>query len=82
MAKIQYEKNLAEHIKTDNKSFWYHVRSNTNTKETVGNLEDPTGSIKTDNKGRAEILNSFFTSVFSLKKTKLTFPNLRHEVKK
>ena len=39
VAKIQYEKNLAEHIKTDNKSFWYHVRSNTNTKETVGNLE-------------------------------------------
>ena len=27
VAKIQYENDLAEHIKMDNKSFWYYVRS-------------------------------------------------------
>lgn len=64
-AKIEYEKNLAENIKENNKAFWAYVRSKSKTKETIGNLEDSTGEIKSESKEKAEILNAFFTSVFT-----------------
>ncbi|MCU7801386.1 MAG: reverse transcriptase family protein, partial [gamma proteobacterium symbiont of Lucinoma myriamae] len=64
-SKIEYEKNLSENIKTNSKSFWNYVRSKSKTKESVGNLEDAEGCIRTDNTERAEILNNFFASVFT-----------------
>ncbi len=37
----------------------------TKTKDIIGNLENDNGEIETDSKERAEILNNFFTSVFT-----------------
>ncbi|MES9884550.1 MAG: reverse transcriptase family protein [Sedimenticola sp.] len=64
-AKVEYEKQLATNIKTDERNFWKYVKSKTKTKDTIGNLENENGEIETDCKKRAEILNVFFTSVFT-----------------
>ena len=35
------------------------------TRETIGNLQDSNGQVKTENLEKAEILNKFFVSVFT-----------------
>ncbi|MES9884664.1 MAG: reverse transcriptase family protein, partial [Sedimenticola sp.] len=64
-AKVCYEKQLAENIKNDEKCFWRYVKSKTKTKDVVGNLEGENGNLVTESSERAEILNQFFTSVFT-----------------
>ncbi|MES9905174.1 MAG: reverse transcriptase family protein [Sedimenticola sp.] len=63
-AKRDYERKLIEHVKEDAKSFWSYVRSKTKTKSTIGDIEDSDGVLNSDCLGKAEILNSFFSSVF------------------
>ena len=65
-AKYSFEKDLASKIKTDNKLFWSYVRSKMKTRSGLGELEIPKGSLTSvsDNQEKANILNSFFSSVF------------------
>ena len=65
-SKYGYEQDLATKIKTDNKLFWSYVCSKIKTKSNFGHLELPDGSFTNDNQERAEILNSYFASVFEL----------------
>ena len=65
-SKYSYEQDLATKIKTDNKLFWSYARSKIKTKSNFGQLEIPDGSFTNDNQERAEILNSYFASVFEL----------------
>ena len=64
-AKKDYECNVAENIKNNNKPFWKYVRTKMKTKEIIGNLQDNNGQVNTGNLEKAEILNKFFTSVFT-----------------
>lgn len=73
-SKTEYESNLAENIKTNTKPFWNYVRTKTKTKESIGNLVDKDGILKTDNYERADILNEFFVSVFT-RENMQNFPN-------
>ena len=65
-SKYSYEKDLASKIKTDNKLFWSYVRSKIKTKSNIGQMESPDGNYTNDNQEKAEILNSYFASVFEM----------------
>ena len=66
LSKYNYEKDLAAKIKTDNKLFWSYVRSKMKTKLNIGQFELPDGSYTNDNQEKAEILSSYFASVFAV----------------
>ena len=65
-AKIMFEKNLADNIKRDSKSFYAYVRSKQRNKVKVGPLKDSTGSIISDSRAIADLLNNYFSSVFTV----------------
>jgi len=61
MSKRTFELNLANGVK----SFWAYVRSKTKTKTTVGPLQDQIGELIDDDESMCNMLNKFFTSVFT-----------------
>lgn len=65
-AKVTFEKNLADNIKKDSKSFYAYVRSKQRNKVRVGPLKDSSGSVISDPKVIADSFNSYFSSVFTL----------------
>ena len=65
-SKYHYEKDLATRIKTDNKLFWSHVRAKTNTKSTLGALENQQGELTNNETETANLLNNYFASVFEI----------------
>ncbi|XP_069109562.1 uncharacterized protein [Argopecten irradians] len=64
-ASIQYESKIAKEFKTDSKSFWKFIKSRTNTKTGVPDLELENGVIETEDEGKSKELNRFFASVFT-----------------
>ena len=67
-AQTLYEKKLAKEAKSNPKAFFKYVNSKLKTKSTVVNLVTPDGKVAAD-KGKAEALNSFFTSVYTREET-------------
>ena len=65
-AKIQFEKNFADNIKKDSKSFYAYERSKQRNKVKVGPLKDSSGNITSDPRATADLLNSYFSSVFTV----------------
>ena len=65
-SKYDYEKNLATKIKTGSKLFWSYVRSKLKTKGKLGQLETENGTITNDSRKKAEVLNTYFASVFEI----------------
>ena len=61
-SKRNFEHKLAQHIKSDNKSFYGYVRSKQNVRDKVGPLEDNAGNIITQGFLMAEELNMHFSS--------------------
>src|SRR6184192_3994374 len=66
MQKIKFEQNLANNIKQDSKSFYSYVRSKQRSKVRVGPLKDSAGNIVSDSGAIADLLNSYFSSVFTV----------------
>lgn len=64
LARYEYEKGLASQIKGDNKQFWKYVRSKTKTVTKVNRLKVPDGTLTTNDRETANVLNEFFASVF------------------
>ena len=62
---MEYEKQLYENIKTNNKAFWNYAQSKTKTRESVGNLVDTSGVTVTEEAKKATVLNEVLTSVFT-----------------
>ena len=52
-------------IKNDSKSFYAHVRSKQKVRDKVGPLENNSGNIISDGFQMAEVLNEYFSSVFT-----------------
>lgn len=76
-AKRNYEKKLAENVKQDCKSFYSYVRSKQRTRDKVGPLKNNLGKIVTDKEEAANLLNDYFSSVFTIEDcTKIPDPNL------
>ena len=59
------KKKLVNSIKRNPKSFYSYVRSRAKTKDKVGPLKDENGKLLLDDKDRAQLLNTFFSSVFT-----------------
>ncbi|XP_021350479.1 uncharacterized protein LOC110448524 [Mizuhopecten yessoensis] len=64
--KYNYERSMAMDIKSNSKTFWKYIRSKTKTKSTIGNIKDANGDLTSNNKDKAEIMNNYFTSVFTV----------------
>jgi len=69
LAKRNFEKQIAKKIKSDPKSFYSYVKSKTKFKSTVGPLTNDKGDLVGDYREMAELLNTFFASVFTTENT-------------
>ena len=63
-AKKKHEKNIAKDCKENPSKFWKYVNSKCKSNIGISSLKDKKGNLITSDKGRAELLNEFFTSVF------------------
>ena len=64
-SKRTFEKKLAGNIKSDSKSFYAYVRSKQKVRDKVSPLENNRGNIISDGFQMAEVLNEYFSSVFT-----------------
>ena len=80
---MRYEKEICQKAKDDTKVFWRFVQSKTKFKESIQCIIDDNGEIHTENKCKAELLNSFFQSDFTNEPEKDTIPtfNSRTDLK-
>lgn len=63
-AKKKFERNLAKDARRNPKAFYSYLKSKTSNRQSVGPLKE-NNEVVTDDKRQAEILNLFFTSVFT-----------------
>ena len=68
-SKRHFEDKLAQHIKSDSKSFYAYVRSKQNVRDKVGPLEDNAGNNNNTGIFMAEELNMHYSSVFTREDT-------------
>ena len=64
-SKRTFEKKLAGNIKNDRKRCYAYVRSKQKVRDKVGPLENNRGNIISDGFLKAEVLNEYFSSVFT-----------------
>ena len=64
-AKRLYENKIANNIKTDPKLYYRYARSKMDVKDGIGPLTDENGNVISDNKDMAQVLNQYFTTVFT-----------------
>lgn len=60
-----YEKEIASNMKNNPKLFWKYVNSKLKTRQPLSDLMKPDGTLTTSDEEKAEILNNFFSSVFT-----------------
>jgi ribonuclease P/MRP protein subunit RPP40 len=65
LAKYNFEKKLAEKIKSDSKSFFAYVRSRSKAKVNVGPIVDNSGEVLSSHEQMSEAFNKYFASVFT-----------------
>ena len=61
-----YEQELARIVKSKPKAFWKYVKSKLKTKPQIPALTKPDGSKASTPKDKAETLNAYFSSVFTV----------------
>ena len=64
-AKKKFERKLAKNIKKNPRQFYSHLNAHTKSRSQVGPLQDDQGAPVSDSQGMCNILNSFFSSVFT-----------------
>ena len=64
-ARRKYEKGITRDVNSNPKAFWKYVHSKSHVKSGIGDLKDYCGNNVTDNRSKADILNNFFSSVFT-----------------
>ncbi len=79
-AKRLFEQKLASEIKDNPKSFWKYVRAKTKVKQGVSDLLKEDGSYAHSDSDKAEELNKFFASVFTMESdTDIPDPEPKHQ---
>ena len=63
-------------VKANPKSFWRFVKSKTTTRTGIGYLKNENDNTVTDDKNKAKIFYSYFSSVFTAKNDNI--PSLDH----
>ena len=64
-AKKEFERKLAKNFKNNPRQFYSHLNNNTKSRAQVGPLKNESGEQISDSQGMCNVLNSFFTSVFT-----------------
>ena len=73
-----HEKLIAQNVKKNPKLFWKYVKSKAKTKEHIPNLKSEQTKIASSDQEKAEILNDFFSSVFTEEDTQnVPTPNMK-----
>ena len=65
-ARRQYEKKIAESSKENQKPFWNYTKSKTKSRVGIADLKREDGTKTSTDKEKAELLNQFFKSVFTV----------------
>ena len=60
-----FEHDLARNLKTNPKAFWRYTNIKLNNKPKLGDLKQEDGSYIQDDQTKAQLLNTFFSSVFT-----------------
>ena len=60
-----FEENLARKLKSNPKAFWRYSNTRLRTKARLDDLTDESGLTVSDDTGKAELLNAFFSSVIT-----------------
>ena len=63
--KRAHQMKIAKEAKTNPKLFWSYSHSQTKTREKVEDLRKPDGGMATQDNDKAEVLSSYFSSVFT-----------------
>merc|ERR1711860_460210 len=69
LMKKSKENSIAKNIKKDPKKIYQYVASKTVKKEGIYDLINKDGKLTSDDKEKCDILNSFFSSVFTIEDT-------------
>jgi hypothetical protein len=64
-ANRSFEERLAKNIKEDSKTFFAYVNSKKRSNNMIGPLKNSQGEVLKNNKETADLLNSYFASVFT-----------------
>ena len=67
--RTEFEQRISRELKTNPKVFWKYTNSRLKTKSGIEDLKDGRGHLCTDDLGKATMLNSFFSSVFTKEDT-------------
>ena len=70
---------IASTIGKNLKSFWHYINSRMKTRSGIHSIQCPDGSTATSDQEKAELLNSYFASVFT-DENLASFPSLESEV--
>ena len=68
-AKSDFEKKIAQNAKKNPKHFYKYVQSKVKVKVAVGDLLKPDGGVAKESKEKADTLNNYFSSVFTVEDT-------------
>ena len=68
-SKRNFERKLAANIKQDSKSFFAYIISKQKVKDVVGPLKYSDGLVITKGKKMADVLNIYFSLIFTLEDT-------------
>ena len=76
-----FEAQLVSNIKANPKAFWRYSNSGLKVKPRIGDLRNSVGTLESDDKAKAVILNDFFAGVFTAENTScIPEPATRHAV--
>ena len=64
-AKKKYQSDIATKVKTNPKVFWRYINSKRKNKDDIAPLSTDDINFETNDKNKADMLNNFFTSVFT-----------------
>ena len=71
-SKRRLEEQIASNIKTDPKAFYKYMKHKTDNRSEIGALEMDDGTLTKDDQHSAEVLNQYFSTVFTEERTEYT----------
>ena len=77
--RIHHEQHIVSNIKRNPKSFWRYINSHMKSRSGIDSIRRPDGSTAIPDQEKAELLNSYFASIFT-DDNLTSFPSIESEV--